>query len=60
MTEELLPIARRAVTEAGKVTRQVVADAIRGQNRPLNNDRLTVLMRRLRAETSTKPVTKTG
>ncbi|MGW1374716.1 DUF2637 domain-containing protein [Streptomyces sp. NPDC002446] len=60
VTEELLPIARRAVTEAGKATRQVVADAIRGQNLPLGNDRLTVLMRRLRAETNTTPVTKTG
>jgi len=60
VTEELLPIARQAVTEAGKATRQVVADAIRGQNLPLGNDRLTVLMRRLRAETHTKPVTKTG
>ncbi|UYB40919.1 DUF2637 domain-containing protein [Streptomyces sp. Je 1-4] len=60
VTEELLPIARQAVTEAGKATRQVVADAIRGQNLPLSNDRLTVLMRRLRTETHTKPVTKTG
>ncbi|MFI0155776.1 DUF2637 domain-containing protein [Streptomyces lydicus] len=60
VTEELLPIARQAVTEAGKATRQVVADAIRGQNVPLGNDRLTVLMRRLRAESHTQPVTKTG
>ncbi|MFG3112871.1 DUF2637 domain-containing protein [Streptomyces sp. NPDC048197] len=60
VTEELLPIARQAVTEAGKATRQVVADAIRGQNLPLGNDRLTVLMRRLRAESHTQPVTKTG
>ncbi|GGU68660.1 hypothetical protein GCM10010211_37530 [Streptomyces albospinus] len=60
VTEELLPIARQAVTEAGKATRQVVADAIRGENLPLGNDRLTVLMRRLRAETHRQPVTKTG
>ncbi|SOE15067.1 Protein of unknown function [Streptomyces sp. 2323.1] len=60
VTEELLPIARQAVTEAGKATRQVVADAIRGQNLPLGNDRLTVLMRRLRTEPATKPVTTTS
>ncbi|MFE7312857.1 DUF2637 domain-containing protein [Streptomyces sp. NPDC057555] len=60
VTEELLLIARRAVNEAGKATRQVVAEAIRGQNLPLGNDRLTVLMRRLRAEANTTPVTKTG
>ncbi|MFF4605957.1 DUF2637 domain-containing protein [Streptomyces sp. NPDC001339] len=60
VTEELLLIARRAVNEAGKATRQVVAEAIRGQNLPLGNDRLTVLMRRLRAEANTTPLTKTG
>ncbi|WP_432144290.1 DUF2637 domain-containing protein [Streptomyces sp. bgisy084] len=60
VTEKLLPIARQAVTEAGKTTRQVVADAIRGQNLPLGNDRLTVLMHRLRTETPTKPVTTTS
>ncbi|MGW6840246.1 DUF2637 domain-containing protein [Streptomyces sp. NPDC054958] len=46
----LLLIARRAVTEAGKATRQVVADAIRGQGIPLANDRLTGLMDQLRTE----------
>jgi hypothetical protein len=46
----LLPVARRAVTDAGKTTRQVVADAIRGQGIPLSNDRLTALMAQLRAE----------
>ncbi|MEW5530577.1 DUF2637 domain-containing protein [Streptomyces virginiae] len=49
--DDLLPIARRAVTEAGKATRQVVADAIRGQGLPLANDRLTGLMDQLRTET---------
>ncbi|MFD9010403.1 DUF2637 domain-containing protein [Streptomyces sp. NPDC059552] len=48
--DDLLPIARRAVTEAGKATRQVVADAIRGQGLPLANDRLTGLMNQLRTE----------
>ncbi|MET9608406.1 DUF2637 domain-containing protein [Streptomyces sp. NPDC006512] len=48
--DDLLPIARRAVTEAGKATRQVVADAIRGQGLPLANDRLTGLMDQLRIE----------
>ncbi|MFB6619014.1 DUF2637 domain-containing protein [Streptomyces sp. NPDC056367] len=48
--DDLLLIARRAVTEAGKATRQVVADAIRGQGLPLANDRLTGLMDQLRTE----------
>ncbi|CAM5643012.1 hypothetical protein SAVIM338S_06321 [Streptomyces avidinii] len=48
--DDLLAIARRAVTEAGKATRQVVADAIRGRGLPLANDRLTDLMDQLRAE----------
>ncbi|MFI5525238.1 DUF2637 domain-containing protein [Streptomyces platensis] len=60
VTEKLLPIARQAVTEAGKATRQVVADAIRGQNLPLGNDRLTVLMHRLRTEAPKKPATTTN
>ncbi|MFJ3908975.1 DUF2637 domain-containing protein [Streptomyces vinaceus] len=50
LADDLLPIARRAVTDAGKATRQVVADAIRGQGLPLANDRLTGLMDQLRAE----------
>ncbi len=48
--EDLLAIARRAVSDAGKLTRQVVADAIRGQGLPLSNDRLTELMQQLRTE----------
>ncbi|MFF7262234.1 DUF2637 domain-containing protein [Streptomyces sp. NPDC008159] len=48
VTEQLLPIARRAVTETGRTTRAVVAEAIRGQGLPLSNDRLTDLMRTLR------------
>ncbi|SFG90397.1 DUF2637 domain-containing protein [Streptomyces mirabilis] len=58
--DNLLPIARRAVAEAGKVTREVVADAIRGQGKTLANDRLTALMRQLRAETGQDSATKTG
>ncbi|MEW1660766.1 DUF2637 domain-containing protein [Streptomyces sp. NPDC093707] len=60
VTDDLLPIARQAVTEAGKTTRQVVANAIRGQNLPLANDRLTGLMRQLRAEAGKASVTKVG
>ncbi|WP_062643551.1 DUF2637 domain-containing protein [Streptomyces maremycinicus] len=58
--DTLLPIAREAVADAGKVTREVVADAIRGQGKTLANDRLTALMRQLRAETGQDSATKTG
>ncbi|MEC4018307.1 hypothetical protein [Streptomyces sp. H27-D2] len=57
VTGELLPIARRAVTESGKVTRQVVANAIRGQGLPLANDLLTSLMEQLRAEANPNSAT---
>ncbi|WP_435244399.1 DUF2637 domain-containing protein [Streptomyces sioyaensis] len=60
VTDNLLLIARQAVAEAGKTTRQVVADAIRGQNLPLANDRLTGLMHQLRAEANKGPVTRAG
>ncbi|WP_435220731.1 DUF2637 domain-containing protein [Streptomyces sp. Tue6028] len=59
-TDTLLPTARRAVTEAGKITREVVADAIRGQGKTLANDRLTALMRQLRAEAGRNSSTGTG
>ncbi|AZK96614.1 MULTISPECIES: DUF2637 domain-containing protein [Streptomyces] len=65
--DELLPIARAAVTRADKVTRQIVADAIRGQGIPLANDRLTALVTQLRDENRPTrpghrpaPVTATG
>ncbi|WP_405523561.1 DUF2637 domain-containing protein [Streptomyces canus] len=58
--DTLLSIARKAVADAGKVTREVVADAIRGQGKTLANDRLTALMRQLRAETGQDSATKTG
>ncbi|RSN18732.1 hypothetical protein DMH25_00265 [Streptomyces sp. WAC 01325] len=58
--DTLLPIARQAVADAGKVTREVVADAIRGQGKTLANDRLTALMQQLRAETGQKSATRTG
>ncbi|MFB8267478.1 DUF2637 domain-containing protein [Streptomyces sp. NPDC055955] len=48
--DELLDIARTAVTDAGRVTRKVVGDAIRSRNLGLGNDRLTDLMRLLREE----------
>ncbi|MFG3363519.1 DUF2637 domain-containing protein [Streptomyces sp. NPDC048156] len=56
--DTLLPIARQAVAEAGKVTREVVADAIRGQGKTLANDRLTALMQQLRTETGQDSATK--
>ncbi|MDJ1136264.1 DUF2637 domain-containing protein [Streptomyces iconiensis] len=58
--EDLLPIARRAVSEGGKLTRQVVADAIRGQGLPLSNDRLTELMQQLRTEAGDRTLRSTG
>ncbi|MFD7130598.1 DUF2637 domain-containing protein [Streptomyces sp. NPDC059894] len=55
-TEELLKIARSAVRAEDKLTRKVVAQAIRGQQIPLSSDTLTALMAQLR-EQHGKPVT---
>ncbi|MFB8086900.1 DUF2637 domain-containing protein [Streptomyces sp. NPDC055992] len=49
-TEELLRIARSAVRAEDKLTRRVVAQAIRGQRIPLSSDTLTGLMAQLRAQ----------
>ncbi|MGW1539802.1 DUF2637 domain-containing protein [Streptomyces sp. NPDC002309] len=49
-TEELLEIARSAVTAKDKLTRKVVAQAIRGQQIPLSSDTLTALMVQLRQQ----------
>ncbi|MEV5862160.1 DUF2637 domain-containing protein [Streptomyces sp. NPDC052071] len=55
-TEELLKIARSAVRAEDKLTRKVVAQAIRGQQIPLSSDTLTALMAQLR-EQHRQPVT---
>ncbi|MFE3881886.1 DUF2637 domain-containing protein [Streptomyces lydicus] len=55
-TEELLEIARSAVRAEDKLTRKVVAQAIRGQQIPLSSDTLTALMSQLR-EQHGQPVT---
>ncbi|MGW4991704.1 DUF2637 domain-containing protein [Streptomyces mirabilis] len=55
-TEELLEIARSAVRAEDKLTRKVVAQAIRGQQIPLSSDTLTALMVQLR-EQHGQPVT---
>ncbi|MGQ4357396.1 DUF2637 domain-containing protein [Streptomyces drozdowiczii] len=55
-TEELLKIARSAVRAEDKLTRKVVAQAIRGQQIPLSSDALTALMAQLR-EQHRQPVT---
>ncbi|MGW1295897.1 DUF2637 domain-containing protein [Streptomyces sp. NPDC002533] len=55
-TEELLKIARSAVIAEDKLTRAVVAKAIRGQKIKLSSDTLTVLMTQLRKQ-SGQPVT---
>ncbi|MGP3948494.1 DUF2637 domain-containing protein [Streptomyces sp. 7N604] len=57
--EQLLLIARRAVTEADDLSRMIVGDAIRRAGHGLGNDRLTVLMQRLRKEAEEEPVTQT-
>ncbi len=49
-TEELLEIARSAVRAEDKLTRKVVAQAIRGQQIPLSSDTLTTLMVQLRQQ----------
>ncbi|MYV69221.1 DUF2637 domain-containing protein [Streptomyces sp. SID2131] len=58
--EGLLKIARSAVRAEDKLTRKVVAQAIRGQQIPLSSDTLTALMAQLRKQhrppvTSTRP-----
>jgi Protein of unknown function (DUF2637) len=55
-TEKLLAIARSAVKAEDKLTRRVVAQAIRGQKIPLSNDTLTQLMNELRQQHG-QPVT---
>ncbi|ALO12606.1 hypothetical protein AQF52_7020 [Streptomyces venezuelae] len=55
-TEELLKIARSAVRAEDKLTRKVVAQAIRGQQIPLSSDTLTALMAQLRQQHG-QPVT---
>ena len=49
-TEELLEIARAAVQAEDKLTRKVVAEAIRGQQLPLSSATLTELMSELRKQ----------
>ncbi|MFF3069219.1 DUF2637 domain-containing protein [Kitasatospora sp. NPDC057936] len=49
-TEDLLKIARQAVSQEDKLTRKVVAQAIRGQQIPLSSDTLTQLMAQLREQ----------
>ncbi|MFJ3791521.1 DUF2637 domain-containing protein [Kitasatospora sp. NPDC090091] len=50
-TEELLKIANKAVEAANnKLTRQIVAQAIRGEKRTLSSDTLTQLMAQLREQ----------
>ncbi|WP_419996928.1 DUF2637 domain-containing protein [Streptomyces boninensis] len=51
--EQLLDIARTAVEEAGKLSRSVVETAIRAHDLPLGGERLTEIMKILRAEADT-------
>ncbi|MFJ7907037.1 DUF2637 domain-containing protein [Kitasatospora sp. NPDC096204] len=55
-TEDLLAIARQAAPENGRLTRKVVAEAIRGQKIPLSSATLTELMAQLRPQPG-QPVT---
>ncbi|MFD5553785.1 DUF2637 domain-containing protein [Streptomyces sp. NPDC127068] len=47
--EELLPIARAASEQAGRISREAVKEAVRAQQ-PISNDRLGVLLARLKEE----------
>ncbi|MFB4193368.1 DUF2637 domain-containing protein [Streptomyces carpaticus] len=60
VTDDLLPLARQAVTDTGRVTRAVVAKAIRGQGLPLSNARLTDLMGQLRTDLGQSPGQRLG
>lgn len=51
----LRPIARKAVTEHGKVTRSIVLNAIRDAGLPISGERLTELTQQLRAEHAQAP-----
>jgi hypothetical protein len=51
----LRPIARKAVTEHGKVTRSIVLNAIRDAGLPISGERLTELTQHLRAEHAQAP-----
>ncbi|MEU8925228.1 DUF2637 domain-containing protein [Kitasatospora sp. NPDC048545] len=55
-TDDLLAIARQASPENGRLTRKVVAEAIRGQKIPLSSATLTDLMAQLRPQPG-QPVT---
>ncbi|MDX3231882.1 hypothetical protein [Streptomyces sp. ME19-01-6] len=46
---ELLPIAQAATEQAGRISRDVVAGAVR-KHRAISNDRLGLLLARLRKE----------
>ncbi|MBD0737652.1 hypothetical protein [Streptomyces sp. CBMA29] len=52
-TEELLAIVRSAVRAEDKLTRQVIAQAVRGQKIPLSSDTLTAPMAQLREQHDT-------
>ncbi|MFE3198523.1 DUF2637 domain-containing protein [Embleya sp. NPDC059237] len=47
---DLLQAARCAVADSGRITRAIVANALRDQGRRVSNERLTELMRTLREE----------
>ena len=47
--EDLLPVARAASRQAGRVSREAIQDAVRAQQ-PISNDRLGVLLARLKVE----------
>ncbi len=49
-TDRLLDIARKAVVAEGRLTRKVVAQAVRGHGVSLSNDALTGVMAQLRRE----------
>ena len=48
--DELLPIARKAAEAEGRLSRQVVRNAVRAAGLTIGDERLTALMAHLRAE----------
>ncbi|MFJ4800111.1 DUF2637 domain-containing protein [Streptomyces murinus] len=57
--KDLLPIARAASTEAGRISRDALKEAVRA-HQPISNDRLGILLARLREEADASVKTPAG
>ncbi|MBF9071819.1 DUF2637 domain-containing protein [Streptacidiphilus fuscans] len=58
--DHLLPIARNAAAEAGRLNRAVVADGIRASGYRISNERVTEVMRALRNPSTNPPAKPPG